>query len=252
MELAVILIFLILSVIVGIYRPRIKGFIGEFKVSATLKFLNNRTYKVINDILLKPQGRSSQIDHIVVSEYGIFVIETKNYKGWIHGHENSEYWTHSIYKRKYKFRNPILQTKGHIRTLKSVLKEYNNISYFPIVVFTGGGKLKNVYSNVPVIYTYRLLNTIKKTKGLKCLTLDEVNQISEKLNQSNVPGRKARKNHIRKAKTNVRKQKKREKSSLCPRCGGSLVLRKGQHGKFYGCSNFPKCRYSRNIKRRFI
>jgi DNA topoisomerase-1 len=31
----------------------------------------------------------------------------------------------------------------------------------------------------------------------------------------------------------------------CPLCGGELLLRKGRFGEFIGCSNFPKCRYTR-------
>ena len=32
----------------------------------------------------------------------------------------------------------------------------------------------------------------------------------------------------------------------CPRCGGQLMKRSGRFGTFYGCSNFPRCRYTRN------
>ena len=33
----------------------------------------------------------------------------------------------------------------------------------------------------------------------------------------------------------------------CPECGSELVLRKGRYGEFIACSNFPKCKYSRNV-----
>lgn len=89
--------------------PKIKGAVGEYKVSAKLKRLKKKDYIVLNDLLLKNGNSTSQIDHIVISKSGIFVIETKNYKGWIHGHQNSEYWTQTIYKHKRKLRNPIKQ-----------------------------------------------------------------------------------------------------------------------------------------------
>jgi len=54
----------------------------------------------------------------VVSNYGIFVIETKNYKGWIIGNEFDDYWTQVIFKRKEKLYNPIKQNYGHIQALK--------------------------------------------------------------------------------------------------------------------------------------
>ena len=53
-------------------------------------------YTIFNNLLFESNGRSTQIDHIVVSPYGVFVIETKGYKGWILGGENSEYWTQVI------------------------------------------------------------------------------------------------------------------------------------------------------------
>lgn len=81
--------------------PRVKGKIGEFNVYSRLNFLNQAEYKILNNVLIYTKdGRSVQIDHIIVSVYGIFVIETKNYKGWIFGNENSENWMQVIYKEK--------------------------------------------------------------------------------------------------------------------------------------------------------
>jgi len=62
-----------------------------------LKRLPGKDFKVFNDVLLSTRYGSTQIDHIVISIYGIFVIETKNYRGWIHGNEKSEYWTQSAH-----------------------------------------------------------------------------------------------------------------------------------------------------------
>ncbi len=251
MEILIIGLILVFM-IVKVFSSGIKGAIGESKVAIRLDFLNKKEYKVFNNILLQSEGRSSQIDHLIVSVYGIFVIETKNYKGWIHGHENSEYWVQSFYKKKYRFRNPVPQNKGHIGTLKTILREYNHVVYYPIIVFTGQAKLKNVYSKVPVIYKGQLLRAIKNRKGKKILTVEEVNEIIRKIFKSHVRGKSAKGEHVRKARKNVYKQKRRENSSLCPRCGGSLVIRNGQYGKFYGCTNFPKCRYTKKLKRKII
>lgn len=80
-------------------------------------------YKVLNNITLQTDGRTTQIDHVVVSNLGLFVIETKNYKGWIIGDEYSEYWTQVIYKRKEKLYNHIRQNYGHLMALlKSKLR----------------------------------------------------------------------------------------------------------------------------------
>jgi hypothetical protein len=79
--------------------------------------------------MLQVGNKTTQIDHIVVSNYGIFVIETKNYKGWIMGNEYDEYWRQVIYKRKEKLYNPIKQNYGHILALKGVLKNFSDLNY---------------------------------------------------------------------------------------------------------------------------
>lgn len=101
----------------------------------------------------------SQIDHVVISKYELFVIETKNYKGWIFGSENAYEWTQVIFSNKYKLYNPLKQNLGHIKALQSNLVDYPNLNYFPIVVFTGSARLK-VNSSYPVItniYFYLVL-----------------------------------------------------------------------------------------------
>lgn len=116
---ALIVIILVFSAM--LYLRFNKGKIAEKMVHYKLMQLPEE-YHVIDDVLFMSNGRSTQIDHIVVSPYAIFVIETKGYKGWILGGENSEYWTQIIYKRKSTFYNPIHQNDGHIRFLKFLLK----------------------------------------------------------------------------------------------------------------------------------
>ena len=75
-----------------------KGRIGEQRVAHILGRLPKDRYRIINNLLLRTSsGGTTQIDHVVISEYGIFVIETKFYKGWIYGGESSEYWTQNNY-----------------------------------------------------------------------------------------------------------------------------------------------------------
>ena len=64
-----------------------KGRRGERAVASILSELPSSEYSVINDITLQDEHGSTQIDHVIVSVYGIFVIETKNYSGWIMGAE---------------------------------------------------------------------------------------------------------------------------------------------------------------------
>ncbi|ATP55549.1 NERD nuclease [Pedobacter ginsengisoli] len=156
-------LLLFLTLVIKIIRPLIKGIIGEIAVAFVLKFLSKKNYRVIHDVTLYGDGYKSQIDHIVVSKFGVFVIETKNYKGWILGSERAQYWTQVIYKSKKKLYNPILQNYGHIKALKSTLSNYPSIKYIPIVVFTWKSTLK-INTSSEVVKIFSLLRTIKRYK----------------------------------------------------------------------------------------
>ena len=82
------------------------------------------------------QAGTTQIDHILLSPYGIFIIETKNYKGWIFGSERQKLWTQKIFKKSYKFQNPLHQNYKHQKVLEQVLADIITPEYLhSIVVF---------------------------------------------------------------------------------------------------------------------
>lgn len=110
MELLIISLLFALSIFFMFYKSKIKGIIGEKSVSSLLYFLDYSKYKVINNVVIKNGEITSQIDHTIISDFGIFVIETKNFKGWIVGGEKSEFWTQIMFKNRNKFYNPLLQT----------------------------------------------------------------------------------------------------------------------------------------------
>lgn len=229
--------------IISIFKPKIKGFLGEKVVSAILSRLDSQKYRVINDVMLNLNGKTSQIDHVVVSNYGIFVIETKNYKGWIMGDERSEYWTQVIYKRKEKFYNPIRQNYGHVKALKGVLEDYLDIPFFPIVVFSVNADLKVKLSSSEVVYSVNLLKVIKKYNHE--VVSDRVkDEVFSRITALNIADKELKNQHV--AVIHKKKQEKVQKvqTDICPKCGGLLVVRKGRHGEFKGCSNFPKCRFT--------
>jgi len=90
-------------------RRRVKGAMGERNVSRILhrKLPSNR-YRVFDSVLLRfPDGGTSQIDHIVVSQMGIFVIESKNYKGTIVGLCENQKWTLIVKGGRYERYSPI-------------------------------------------------------------------------------------------------------------------------------------------------
>lgn len=85
------IIILILIVLLNFPLWPSKGNAGEKAVSRKLSRLPKEEYKVLNNVMLATSKGTTQIDHIILSIYGIFVIETKNYNGWIYGGEESEY-----------------------------------------------------------------------------------------------------------------------------------------------------------------
>ncbi|WP_172372338.1 nuclease-related domain-containing protein [Sporosarcina jiandibaonis] len=124
-------------------KANIKGVIGEGVSRLFFLGLDTNEYKVLHNITLQnTQGKTTQIDHVIVSIYGIFVVETKNYQGWIYGNEIDRQWTQVIYKKRQQFYNPIKQNQGHIKALKGMLPEYKNIPFISIINFAPKATLK--------------------------------------------------------------------------------------------------------------
>ncbi len=92
--MGLVLLVFVLSIVYSIFKPQIKGYLGEKSVQFMLSGLEEDEYILMNDLYVpKDDGSTTQLDHVLISLYGIFVIETKNHKGWIFGSENSQYWT---------------------------------------------------------------------------------------------------------------------------------------------------------------
>ena len=126
MGILVFILFIGLFILLWYLIPS-KGEMAELRVHNVLIELPEE-YHVIDNVIIGSNNYSSQIDHIVVSPYGIFVIETKGYKGWIYGGENAQYWTQNIFGKKYQLYNPILQNQGHVKALMLVyLLKYKTI-----------------------------------------------------------------------------------------------------------------------------
>lgn len=142
-----------------------KGNIGEYKVRQELKRLPQDEYRVLNDILIENEYGTAQIDHLVVSLYGIYVIETKNYSGNVYGDEYQEKWYQYVGNKKIEFYNPIKQNWYHIKALKNVLKDYPNVPFYSIIVFTGSAKLKSIDANTDVLYLNQLNEKILRNKN---------------------------------------------------------------------------------------
>lgn len=128
-----------------------KGKLGEFMVNAMIKiFLDKDEYRLIKDVTLPTDDGTTQIDHIIVSKYGIFVIETKNMRGWIFGSAKQATWTQKLFQQSYKFQNPLRQNYKHTKTLAANLG-INEKLIHSVIVFVGDSAFK---SKMPPNVTY--------------------------------------------------------------------------------------------------
>lgn len=238
-------IIVIIALLAKLNKPQLKGKIGEMLISCLLSKLDPNKYYVLHDVLIRHDKGTSQIDHIVVSNYGIFVIETKNYKGWIYGDDRSKYWTQVLYKRKEKFVNPLHQNYGHMKAIEQIFTNKEDLSFIPIVVFLDQATLK-VETTAHVIYSTHLLKTIKKYK--EPIYSDFMKKkIYKTIQNHNINSKSATKEHIQTIQTNLENEQQLINRNICPKCNNELTPKEGKYGRFKACTRFPKCRFTVKI-----
>ena len=118
---------------------------GEALVSRELQSnFSGPDYHLLNHVTLKLKNGTTQIDHILVSRFGVFVIETKDYNGWIFADAKQATWTQVLYRQKFKFQNPIFQNMRHVEAVKDTRDFLPSSCIQSLVVFTGNAKFKTV------------------------------------------------------------------------------------------------------------
>jgi hypothetical protein len=230
--------------------PTQKGLRGERAVARRLKdYLPADKYIVLNDLYFNlPDGSTTQVDHLVVSQFGVFVIETKTYSGWIFGDEKSAKWSQSIYRKKSSFQNPLRQNYRHICTLADTLnidKHY----FHNVVVFRGGCSFKTE-PPAGVVFEQELIKYLLShtTSIIKPSQVQEVAEVIMAWAQTvSEQSKKSHVSNLKKRHTGVQVD---EGAPKCPICGGEMVLRqsKKSNSAFYGCKAYPKCRGKVQVK----
>ncbi|ENX3945589.1 NERD domain-containing protein [Photobacterium damselae] len=232
-----------LLLIVSVFKSRwLKGIFGEYLVNRLLSKLPESDYTLIKDVTLPTSDGTTQVDHIVVSRYGIFVVETKNMKGWIFGSARQKLWTQKIYRHSSKFQNPLHQNYKHIKALETLLGCSADYLH-SVIVFIGDSTFKTemppnvTYARGSIRYIQQFNKVVFSDKDYARLT-DSINQI--KLKRGVITDLKHR-NHVKEIVAS------KVSSNQCPRCGSEMVLRETKRGEnigkqFWGCSTFPKCR----------
>ncbi len=232
-----------------------KGFVGETMGSLAHKImLDKNIYCELNNVTIPTPDGTTQIDHVIVSRYGIFVIEAKNMNGWIFGNEKSAEWTQSFPGGKFKFQNPLRQNYRHTKCLSDFLC-IDHSKLHSVVMFWGDSIFK---TPMPENVMDKGYTSYIKNKSDVVFNDDEVEQIVSAIQT----GKLARtwsthKQHISSLKERHDKQKEQpvefeKEEPTCPKCGRDMINRTAKSGanagkQFWGCSSFPQCRGIVNI-----
>ncbi len=222
--------------------PTVIGAEGERRVNSTLRRkLAEQDYILLEGLTLPTAEGTTQVDHIVLSRCGIFVIETKNMSGWIFGGETQVRWTQVMRRHKTQFQNPLRQNYHHVKVVQDLLSVRLN-QLENLVVFVGSAEPKTEMP--PNVFWSRgdLFNYITSRQTVQ-FTDSELRDFAHKLRscalESNKKTRRAHVQHVREKVT-----RKEIDITKCPRCGSKMIKRASRKTgqTFYGCSRYPKCR----------
>jgi len=220
-------------------RNIIRGWLGEKIATFGMWALLDQTiyHRVDNAIIPAPNG-TTQIDHILVSQFGVFVIETKNLKGWIFGSPQSDKWTQNIYGKKFPFQNPIKQNFRHTKCLSEHLR-LNHKFFHPVIFFAAECEFKT--PTPPNVINEGLITYIKQFRDV-CLTPLQVNEAISALLELKQNPNLTKSAHLQSLRD------RHGSTTVCPRCGAALVERHSRTGNhFLGCSTYPKCKFTKDL-----
>lgn len=279
----------VIVIIVALLRsPFVKGWLGELQVNvAAWMLLDKRQYHLIRNVTVRSGAGTTQIDHVIVSRYGVFVIETKNMSGWIFGTAGDARWTQKFRRRSFTFQNPLRQNFKHTEALAELLGLPREVVK-SIIVFVGGARLKReVPANVTTVTGYiryirshtqemlpeedvhRVVVTIasirldtnfrthrEHVRRVRFIVASKASTGQPMLSKTNVQlgsdHRAARNEGSATAPFATGRDVNGGETPICPRCGAIMVVRTARKGpetgrRFWGCPGFPKCRGVRRI-----
>lgn len=198
----------------------------------------------------------------MLHETGIYVLESKNYSGWIFGSESDQYWTQTFstgrhHSHKEYFFNPIIQNNVHIKWLKTFLND-SSLNFYSYIVFGDNCTFKSIKAadnSCTVLNNKNLLFNIKYkiNTSEKTLTPDKIDSLYNILYPFTQLTEEEKTRHIQKIKEKYSVYNESSTPKVFPRCGNSLILRTVSHGaragkQILGCSSYPRCKYFLNIE----
>jgi Nuclease-related domain len=209
-----------------------KGELGEYKIDIQLDQLSKEC-RYLSDLLVKnskAKSGYSQIDHVVLTPYGIFAIETKNYQGTIYGGKDRKIW---LVNGKFKMMNPFIQNYGHMEALKTLIPEKYHNFFISMVSFTKRCTFKvdldyrKIASNELIVYDielsefiHRKVSVMKLQHNEPLLSETDIDSIYQAIALANITDSKVREEHKLKLKLKTNPGKKGDTSTAasCVTC----------------------------------
>jgi hypothetical protein len=230
-----------------------KGLIGEWRVRRLLRqHLDRKVYQLFSNLLLPvDDGGTTQIDCVLVSLYGIFVIEVKNMQGCISGGATERFWTQQIGSFRRGFQNPVHQNYKHLKTLQK-LTGIREACLISLIVFADKAVLADKLPE-NVIQSSELVLLIKSQRK-RLLTVAQTEAAVKKIHAGRLKNSLSnRRRHVWHVRTLA--AHKAERPKFCPLCNSPMILRQARRGSnagrtFWGCARFPDCRGTRQASSR--
>ena len=205
-------------------------------------------YRIVRNLMFETPTGTTQLDFTIVSAFGIFIVEAKNYTGWIFGDPSRPRWTQSLPGgRKFQFQNPINQNFKHLAVLSDKTGIPQNL-IFPLVAFADGCDFK---TEMPanVMHFDEVAAYIQRFKSI-IIKPEQLTEIMEALlSWDNAIDERKKRDHVQNLKDAHAPASIHDRNVLCPVCGNRMVLRRSKRdgNQFWGCSKYPGCRGIRQV-----
>ena len=171
------------------------GWLGEKATAWGLsQGLDPKIYWRIDDVIIpNGKGGTAQLDHVIVSQFGIFVVETKNRHGVILGKPDDQRWQQINESKIYEFQNPLAQNESHIQALVQ-LTQLPRWAFHSIIYFCGEARFRH-----PMPFNVRTegVTTVVRSKNQILLWPDELNYAWDTLCAWKRNGNRLRERHVR-------------------------------------------------------
>ncbi len=230
-----------LGILKRVLKRMFKGWYGEQKTAFNMWAFLDEKYNRFHDVILPSDNGTAQIDHVLISIFGIFIIETKNKSGWIFGSRDQDKWTQVLFNEKYQFQNPLKQVYRQKKVL-SQFAEVDESLIHTIVYFVGDSNFK---TPLPENVLNSGLSSYITSFRDHILSEDQVLSLTNKFKAHLMSSDLTITDHL------ISLKKRHDSNTVCPKCGVDLVEKMASKGPnqgtyFLGCKNYPNCKFTKN------